>query len=314
MVVLIGGTMSRRARVVGLVPTLVAAVALFWSPPWDRALLASGGYKYAVHVPKGLDLSTALKAGTLLYYREGPTGIVTVKRLTGELSLAIDGKVDASTGGDMLTQKTLAHLPLLLHGQARTICIIGLGSGVTLGSALVHPVEAVDVVEISPEVVEASAYFAVENRNALADRRTRLILGDGRSHLALSTRQYDVIISEPSNPWMAGVAALFTREFFTAARNRLTPDGIICQWAHTYDISSRDLRSIVATFADVFPSGTMWLVGDGDLLLVGSVRPLDDRLSNILTGWKLPAVADDLSRASMRAPFALLSLFVGGAA
>ena len=312
LVVLVGGTMSRRARVVGLVPAAVAAGLLFWSSPWDRALLASGGYKYAVHVPKGLDLSTALKAGTLLYYREGPTGIVTVKRLTGELSLAIDGKVDASTGGDMLTQKTLAHLPLLLHAHARTICIIGLGSGVTLGSALVHPVEGVDVVEISPEVVEASGYFAVENRHALADHRTRLILGDGRSHLALSKRQYDVIISEPSNPWMAGVAALFTREFFTAARDRLTPDGIICQWAHTYDISNQDLRSIVATFASVFPNGTMWLVGDGDLLLVGSARSLDDRLSNIITGWNLPGVADDLSRASMREPFALLSLFAGG--
>ena len=64
---------------------------------------------------------------TLLYYREGPTGIVTVKRLTGVRSLAIDGKVDASTGGDMLTQKTLAHLPLLLHGAARKVAIIGLG-------------------------------------------------------------------------------------------------------------------------------------------------------------------------------------------
>ncbi len=312
LVVLVGGVVSARARLVGAIAIAVCAAVLVWSAPWDRALLAAGGYKYAAHVPKGLDLPTALKAGTLLYYREGPTGIVTVKRLTGTLSLAIDGKVDASTGGDMLTQKTLAHLPILIHGQARTICIIGLGSGVTLAAALVHPIESADVVEISPEVVEAASLFADANNNALADRRTRLILGDGRSHLALSERQYDVIISEPSNPWMAGVAALFTREFFVAARNRLAPGGILCQWAHTYDISDSDLRSIAATFASVFSNGTMWLVGDGDLLFVGSADPLDQRLANITRGWSEPRVAADLASVSMREPFALLSMFVGG--
>src|SRR5204863_7662104 len=175
------GALSLRARIVGLVSSVAVFGVVFSSSPWDRALLASGGYKYALYVPKGLDLSTALKAGTLLYYREGPTGIVTVKRLTGHLSLAIDGKVDASTSSDMLTQKTLAHLPLLLHGHDRRICIIGLGSGVTLGSALAHPITGADVVEISPEVVQASQLFAADNRHALDDPRTRLIIGHGPS-------------------------------------------------------------------------------------------------------------------------------------
>jgi spermidine synthase len=295
---------------------LVAAASVAWlsltSAGWDRELLASGAYKYARRVPQGVDVPAALKAGTLLYYREGATGTVSVKRLTGELSLAIDGKVDASTSGDMLTQKTLAHLPLLLHENPREVLIIGLGSGVTLASALVHPAASVDVVEISPEVVDASAYFAAENHDALQDPRTRLIVGDGRSHLSLSSKKYDVIVSEPSNPWMAGVAALFTREFFAAARDRLAPGGVICQWAHTYDISPDDLRSVVATFASVFPHGTMWLVGDGDLLLVGSVDPLEARLENIEAAWTRPGVAADLGAVSVREPFALLSLFVGG--
>jgi spermidine synthase len=312
LVVCAAGRLSRRARIAGFLASITALGVVWSSPPWDRALLASGGYKYASYVPKGLDLSAALTAGTLLYYREGPTGIVTVKQLTGTLSLGIDGKVDASTSTDMLTQKLLAHLPLLLHGRARTICIIGLGSGVTLASALVHPIGGADVVEISPEVVEASQFFSAVNRHALDDPRTRLIIGDGRSHLALSNTRYDVIISEPSNPWMAGVAALFTREFFTAARDRLAPGGIICQWAHTYDISEPDLRSVVRTFAAVFPEGTMWLVGDGDLLLVGSAAPLDTRLHNIEDGWSQPAVAADLASVSVRDPFALLSMFAGG--
>src|SRR5207248_2540836 len=124
-----------------------------------------------------------LKAGTLLYYRDGAVATVTVKRLAGTLSLSVDGKVDASTGGDMLTQKTLAHLPMLLHANPRRVCIIGLGSGVTLASALLHPTTTVDVVEISPEVVDASGFFADANRHALDDARTHLIVGDGRTHL-----------------------------------------------------------------------------------------------------------------------------------
>ena len=96
---------------------------------------------YAPYVPGDLDLITQLKAGTLVYYREGAAATVSVKRLTGTLSLAIDGKTDASNRSDMLTQRAIAHLPLLLHGNPKTVFIIGMGSGVTLGSALRHPVE-----------------------------------------------------------------------------------------------------------------------------------------------------------------------------
>jgi spermidine synthase len=312
--VLVWGSLSRATRVAAFAAAIAAIGILVWSPPWDRELLASGIYKYTQYVGGDSDLETALTAGTLLYYREGAAATVSVKRLTGALSLAIDGKIDASTSGDMLTQKLLAHLPLLLHPDPHEVCIIGLGSGVTLASSLVHPIASVDVVEISPEVVEASRLFAHENRNALSDPRAHLVLGDGRSHLLFSSHTYDVIISEPSNPWMAGIAALFTREFFTALRGRLAPGGIVCQWAHTYDISDRDLRSVVATFASVFPNGTMWLVGDGDLLLVGSADPLDSRLANIARGWERPAVVADLSSVSVQDPFGLWSLFVGGPA
>ena len=245
---------------------------------WDRALISSGGYKYASYVPPELR-AQILRAGTLLYYREGASSTVSVRRTAGVTTLSIDGKVDASNAGDMLTQRLLAHVPLLLHECPRRVGIIGLGSGVTLASALRHPIERADVIEISREVVEASAYFAQENRGALQDARTRLVIGDGRTHVALGREPYDVLISEPSNPWIAGVAALFTREFFEAARRRLAPGGLMCQWAHTYDISDADLRSIVATFSSVFPHATLWLVGDGDVLLLGSAEPIDPRLA-----------------------------------
>jgi spermidine synthase len=301
---------TKGARTGALLASAAAAVILVFSPPWDRELLASGVYMYAPFVPDDLDLETQLKAGTLLYYREGAPATVSVKRLTGTTTLAVDGKTDASNRGDMLTQKLVAHLPLLLHESPREVAIIGLGSGVTVGSALRHPIERADVIEISPEVVEASRFFDRENHNALADPRTNLIIGDGRSHLLLSKRTYDVIISEPSNPWIAGVASLFTREFFLGVRDRLAPNGVACQWANAYNISDRDLRSIVATFISVFPDGMAWLIGADDLLLVGSRE--EGRLVNIERHWTRPGVAEDLALVSAVEPFSVLSLFAGG--
>jgi spermidine synthase len=288
------------------VAVLSGAAAL---PEWDRLLLSSGGYKYAA-VMRAADLPTALSAGELLYYKEGPSGTVAVRRVGGTTSLAIDGKVDASNAGDMLTQRLLAHVPLLLHPNPGTVAILGLGSGVTLGSALRHPIARADVLEISPEVVEASRHFDAENHHATSDPRTHLIIGDGRTHLMLTRQRYDVIISEPSNPWMAGIASLFTREFFAGARARLAPGGVLCQWAHTYDISTRDLQSIAATFTSVFPDGTVWLVGDGDVLFIGSTAPIEPRIAGVAEAWKRPGVAEDLASVGVREPFHLLSMFV----
>ena len=295
---------------------IVATGAIAALPAWDRELLASGGYKYAPYAASG-DFETTLRAGRLEFYKEGAAATVSVRRLTGTLSLAIDGKVDASNAGDMLTQRLLGLLPVVLHGHATDVCIIGLGSGVTVGSALLAGgVRRADVVEISPEVVEASHFFDIENGRALSQPPVRLIIGDGRSHLLLSPRQYDVIVSEPSNPWMAGVATLFTREFFEAARQRLKPGGLLCQWAHTYDISPDDLQSIVRTFASVFPQGTMWLVGEGDLLLIGAEdTDILPRIARLASEWRPGPAAGALNELGIQdaaATFDLLSLLAGG--
>ena len=278
-------------------------------PSWDPLLLSSGAYKYAPSL-RGPDLQTALTAGELPYYREGSTGTVAVRRLAGTTSLSIDGKVDASDAADMLTQRMLAHLPLLLHPAPKKAAILGLGSGVTLGSALTHGLERAVVLEISPEVVEASRFFEAANHHALQNPATRLVVGDGRTHLLLGDEQYDVIVSEPSNPWMAGIASLFTREFFEVAKSRLSPGGVLCQWAHTYDISDPDLRSIVATFLSVFPNGSLWLVGEADVLLIGSTEPLTDRIAGIAGAWRRPGVAEDLASVGATAPISVLSLFI----
>jgi len=309
-VVILLGVGDRMPRILGATAIVTVALTALSLPGWDPALMSSGGYKYAAYLGDA-DLDWTLRAGDLLYYRDGAAGTVSVRRLAGTVSLAIDGKVDASNGGDMLTQQLLAHLPLLVHGAAHDVCVIGLGSGVTLGAALAHPIRRADVIELSPDVVAASAFFERENHHALADPRSHLIVGDGRSHLLFSSRQYDVIISEPSNPWMSGMAALFTREFFTAARARLRPDGVLCQWTHTYDISEASLRSIVATFTSVFPHATAWLVGDEDLLLIGSAEPVAPRLERLLSGFDHPSVAASLAEVAASAPFDLLALCLG---
>lgn len=298
-----------RGRIAGVALAIVVVAAAATAPEWDRSLLSSGAYKYAAAM-RGPNLQTALTAGELLSYREGATGTVTVRQLTGTISLAIDGKVDASNAGDMLTQRLLAHVPLLLHPNPKRAAIIGLGSGVTLGSALTHPLTSATVLEISKEVVDGSKYFTTENHNALADKRTRLVVGDGRTHLMLGRETYDVIVSEPSNPWMAGIASLFTREFFEGARARLARGGVLCQWAHTYDISTNDLKSIVATFLSVFPDGTLWLVGDADVLLVGSNEPLDARIAGIADAMTRPGVAEDLATVGVKNAFSIESNFI----
>lgn len=301
----------RRQVVVFLAAAAATMAAALVVPSWDRSLMSSGAYKYAAYVDAP-DVEAVLGAGTLEYYAEGAAATVSVRSVAGARTLAIDGKVDASNAGDMLTQTLLAHLPLLMHPSPRRVAIVGMGSGVTLGAALAHPIERADVLEISPEVVDAARLFTADNGGALDDPRVRVIRGDGRTHFELSQGQYEVVISEPSNPWVAGVAALFTREFFEAVNQRLAPGGVFCQWAHTYDIASADLRSIAATFRAVFPHGTMWLVGAGDLVLIGSREPLEPALASMTARAARGRVPESLARVKIADPRTIFAMYVGG--
>jgi len=309
---------ERRARAWTWRGAMIAAatIVLIVLPAWSPQLLAGGAYKYAPYLGV-TDLENDLLTWKLEYLEDGPTATVSVRELAGQRSLVINGKVDASNMGDMLTQRLLGLLPVLMHAHAERVLVLGLGSGVTAASVLAPgTTRALDVVEISPEVVKASEFFRKENGDVLHRPGVNLIVGDGRSHLALGREQYDVIVSEPSNPWMAGIAALFTREFFATARARLRPDGIVCQWAHTYDISAGDLKSIVRTFTAVFPESTMWLVGDGDLLLIGTNGPsIESHLDGFAARARQGATASLLRDVDVReryVPFLLMSLLAGG--
>ncbi len=305
---------SRKALRLALAAVALGASVLapFVLPGWDRELLSGGTYKYAAYLGEG-EVLDFLRRGDLVFYREDEVTTVSVKQVGSKTSLAVDGKVDATNAGDMLTQRLLAHVPLLLHPEPREICVIGYGSGVTAGSALTHDIERLDAVEISPGVVEGSLLFRRDNRNALDDERLELHVTDGRNHLLLTDRRYDVIISEPSNPWMSGVSQLFTRDFFELARTRLGPGGLFCQWAHIYNMATDDLKTIVAGFTDAFPQSALFHINEGDVLLVGAESELPDIESAALARRiEEPAIAEDLATVEVRNLFTFASLYALG--
>jgi spermidine synthase len=237
----------------------------------------------------------------IVYYRDGVSSTVSVHREGDNVFLRINGKTDASTDQDMPTQLMLGHLPLLVHPAPREVAVIGLGAGVTAAAVARHPVTRLDVVEIEPAVVEASRFFSQVNDGVLGDPRVRTVLADGRTFLLTAPRRFDVIISEPSNPWIGGVASLFSREFFVLARERLRPGGLMLQWLQAYGLTPEDFRMVVRTFRSAFPATTVWSISSGDFLLLGAADPVAIDLRRVKGFDRLsPGAARDLGRLGLR--------------
>lgn len=280
---LAAGLAVRRRAPLGACAGLAVAAFGHWAVgSWDPGLMSSGPFVTAPSFAQAAGDAEELlrhveRAGKILFHREGPMATVAVRQTPeGLRTLVVNGKPDASTLLDMKTQRLVGHLPLILHPAPRTALLIGLGSGVTAGAMLTHPVEELTVVELCPEVVDASRLFEGVSGAPLDDPRLTLEIGDGRTHVRRSHATYDVITSEPTNPWIAGVASLFTREFFQAARSRLNPGGIMAQWVQSYSFSAEDFASVVATYRSVFPHVSLWQsVKGADYILVGSESPLD---------------------------------------
>jgi len=154
----------------------------------------------------------------------------------------------------MGTQTLFSHFPFVFHSKPKNVMVLGLASGITAGEVLHYPVERLDVIDINDQMVSASNFFIPWNNNLLSNPKTELIIQDGKAHLELTKRKYDVIISEPSNPWMAGLSILFTKDYFELAKNRLNKDGIFVQWIHAYQIDWSNFALIGRTFAQVFPN------------------------------------------------------------
>ncbi len=215
----------------------------------------------------------AKERATLLFKRDDPHGLVTVTKVD-YLSLRINGKVDAGGGRDIPTEYVLAFAPLFTHGNAKKVLNIGLGGGYTLSAIEDIDVEDIHVVEINQAVVEATRrIFNSDNDGALDDPRVKLIIADARNYLSTTDESYDVMISEPSNPWIAGEGGLFTIEFYEIVKKRLREGGVFAQWIPLYDHNAEDFKLFLRTFSSVFPNTQVYAVSPfGDAIVVGSIE------------------------------------------
>jgi spermidine synthase len=286
-----------------VVVTTLGIVAI---PTWDPGRMSFGPF----HEASRISLNTATSRSALekmaarskiLFHKEGLTTTVTVKEVAkGVRALYINGKPDASSLSDLPSQELVAHIPLMFHASPKDALVIGLASGISLGSAGLHPLEKIDCVEISPAMVEASRFFDEDNYRIMEDPRVNIIIADGRNHLLLGDQSYDVIISQPSNPYFAGVADLFTKEFFELCKQRLNQQGIMCTWVQSYNIDLATFQSITKTFSAVFPNMTFWRAGKSDCLLVGSMDPLVMDYDRLKLKLVQQGIRNDLERIAVR--------------
>jgi len=279
--------------------------------PWNLTMISSdtavkpGNLVHLSHE----DFASAFREREVIFYKDGLGATVTVVSLKDNRSLAVNGKVDASNG-DAFTQYLLGHLPMILHENPQNALVIGLGSGSTVAAVASHPVREIHSVELEEAVVEASKLFPDLNRHVLEDPRVKQFVNDGRNFLLVKPDKYDVIISEPSNPWMAGVANLFSLEHFQNMSRHLNPGGVACQWLHAYSMSKDDLAMIIHTFSKGFPYIQLWTSYYPDLMLLGFNEPRTIDMEQIRRKYReVPQIARDLGPHGAGSPESLMASF-----
>ncbi|MGD2071560.1 MAG: fused MFS/spermidine synthase, partial [Gemmatimonadota bacterium] len=224
--------------------------------------------------PNDLRAAIRLTRGRLVWQEDGRESSIGLLQGAG-YTFVVNGKADGSALGDAPTQVLGGLVGAMLHPDPRRSLVIGLGTGSTAGwLAAVPGMERVDVVELEPAVVRVAEDCAPVNRDVLDRDNVHLILGDGRELLLTTRQRYDVIFSEPSNPYRAGISSLFTQEFYRAAAERLTENGLFLQWLQGYEVDPAVIRTAYATLGSVFPAVESWQTLHGDLLLVAGPKPV----------------------------------------
>lgn len=310
----LGRTLSGAA--LALLALLLVHGALPHSPlAWNLSHMTLGAFR--VSLAREVLNPEAWGQPDLVYYRDGISTTVSVERWGRHLSLKNNGKVDASNGDDMPTQIMVAAYPLLLHPRGSTdldVAIVGFGSGVTVGAALEFPVRHIDSMELEDAVVDAALRFFsdVSHLHKKHDRfpylevpRLTLYKDDGRNFLAATDKRYDVIVSEPSNPWITGVSDLFTVDHFEVTKKKLKPGGVYCQWVQLYELSPENIKTVYRTFASQFRYVLAFSAEElsSDTILVGSDAPLPIDLAHTTRALADPRIAAELERAYVHSPY-----------
>ncbi len=268
------------------------------------ALTLAGGW--TVPTPEG---------SRLLYHDDSPGGEITVfqdKDMPSTLVINVGGsQASTTTPEGRLKNRLMAYFPLLAHPDPQRVCVICFGTGITAGTAGMFPsVRSLDCVEINPSVIEAAGFFGAHNHDIMSSPDVRLVIEDARSHLAGTDRVYDVITEEPMHPGLAGVVSLYSREYYSLACDRLSPGGILSQWLPLYAMSGEDCRMVVATFLDVFPNSTLWLLGRDAMLIGRKGAPVDPM--TVVGHLADPVVSEDLAPFGLDRPEVFLATYVMG--
>ena len=272
--------LPRLLAVLLLVPALVAVSSL---PRWDPGPFASAAFR--VRAPRPNDAAgpkpffdSILARTRVVFYDDDPNSSVAVREAmlpTGpDPAIVTNGKPDGSIGVDYPTMALAALIPAVFAERAESGFVIGFGTGVTVGElAALRSMQRVTVAEISPGVIRAAPHFEPYNQRALTNGKTQVVVSDAYRALLRSGQDYDVIASEPSNPWVSGVEMLFSQEFLRAAKSRLRPGGVYAQWFHCYENDPAVIELVLRTYTSVFDQVAVWYTLGPDILLLGFKDP-----------------------------------------
>ncbi len=265
----------------------------------DSIKMASGIYRFGRYIPP--------ETAQILLNKDGKTATVHLISEQGILTLRTNGKTDASlqTGKgapteDEYTQTLIAALGLYHHPGAESVAMIGIGSGMTTHSLLASPrVKEVNTIEIEPFMIDGARLFGKASERAFTDSRSKIYVDDAKSFFAINPQRYDLIVSEPSNPWVSGVSSLFTREFYARIKPKLKPDGIFLQWLQIYqtdyDVVASVIKALGAEFGDYIIYETM----AGDIAIVASATKVPEPSAALFSD---PDAVRMLARYSVTAP------------
>lgn len=305
-----------------IVVTAILLIVIVAAAPFDLARLTSGVYRHGV--------VAGPREYTFPFYRDGRTATVSVRRgADGFVTLATNGKPDASMERawldrgrgaseqrqltkDIATQLLLPIITLAHAPAAKNVAVIGQGSGMSSHVLLGSPtVREVVTIEIEPEMINASASFRPANERVFEDPRSTFVIDDAKSYFASARRKFDLVLSEPSNPWVSGVSGLFTVEFYSRVRRQLSDSGVFGQWLHLYELNDGLASSVLSAIDATFPDYEVFFTSNSDILVVAANRPLR------APDWTVAGysgIARDLRHVVRMAPESFEALRLGGRA
>lgn len=231
----------------------------------------------------------------LVAFREGLLGGVSVveEYRDGSRRLYIDGFSAAETGRHYGYMRMAGHLPVLLHKNPETVCVIAFGTGTTAGAVSLHPeVKRVVCVEIEPRVYDVASAFKQVNRDVLNSPKTEAVVADGREFVKRHSKEFDVITLEPLMPYTPGAVYLYTKEFYEAVRLSLRRHGLLCQWIPPQGVSNADMKRLIASITSVFGHVSLWYFEHAVLVVGGDFAPAIDNAKFVARCARKEVLAD----------------------